>query len=541
MMSQTHPFTNWSARSCAILLVVGFVGLVSATAAHSFSIAFKQGIAEAARSDRSITDFYRLQGYAPVWTDPDKGPARRQALFVAIDRASLHGIPAGRYDTNALAQVLGEARSDRDLGAVEVSLTRTFLRLARDLQTGFLDPREVVEAIKRDVEPSAVSTLLNGFIGSDPHVFMTTLPPTTPEYRALLREKLRLEAIIERGGWGPSLRVRKLEPGDSGAAVVALRDRLNAMGYVTQSVAARYDLTLEAAIRTVQADHGLEVDGIAGKSTLTAINRSAPDRLKAVLVAMERERWLSAVGDRGARHILVNLADFSARVFDDGTQTFYTRAVVGMNRNGPRSPEFSDEMEHMVINPTWHVPRSIAVKEYLPKLRANPNAVGHLRMVNSRGQVVSRKNIDFSAYGPRSFPYAMKQPPSSSNALGLVKFMFPNEYNIYLHDTPHKKLFARETRAYSHGCIRLSDPFGFAYHLLARQEADPEAFFQATLDTGRETYVDLDQTVPVHIIYRTAVSDARGKIGYRADVYGRDAKIWKALARTGVSLPGLQG
>jgi murein L,D-transpeptidase YcbB/YkuD len=135
----------------------------------------------------------------------------------------------------------------------------------------------------------------------------------------------------------------------------------------------------------------------------------------------------------------------------------------------------------------------------------------------------------------------MRQPPSRSNALGLVKFMFPNKYNIYLHDTPAKSLFARDVRAYSHGCIRLAQPFDFAYALLAKQEDDPKGYFQSVLRTGQETRVDLKEPVPVHIIYRTAVTNARGHTEYRADVYGRDAKIWDALSRAGVVLGGVQG
>lgn len=509
--------------------------------AQMHGMAFKQALAEAVSSEGAVADYYRARSYAPIWTDPEHGIMRRQALFEALDRAPLHGLSMSRYDRDALHASLQNVQSDRDLGALEVTMTEVFLRLSRDLQTGMLTPRDIVEGIERDVAVSEARILLDGLTQSNPHDFMRSLSPDTQEYRALLREKIRLERRVDQGGWGPTLSLKKLEPGDSGAAVIRLRDRLVSMGYLSQNFTARYDKIVEAAIRRVQADHGLEEDGIAGKSTLEALNVPVADRLKSVLVALERERWLNKPNDEADRQILVNLTDFSARVFDAGAQSFYTRAVIGMNSSGRQSPEFSDVMEFMVINPTWHVPRSIAVKEYLPKLRQNPNAVGHLRMVNSRGQVVSRENIDFAAYGPGSFPYAMKQPPSSSNALGLVKFMFPNEHNIYLHDTPHKKLFARETRAYSHGCIRLSDPFGFAYHLLARQEEDPKAFFHQTLGTGRETQVDLDQAVPVHIIYRTAISDAKGEIGYRRDVYGRDAKIWKALSRTGVSLPGVQG
>lgn len=528
-------------RVSALVVSAGLAMASPGGPAHAQSTLFKQAVAEAALSEKDIADYYRERGYAALWTDPDQGAGRRQALFEAMETVSLHGLPVERYDRARLLDALREVESTRDLGRIEVTLSTAFLQLARDLQTGLLQPNEIVDAIKRDVARTETRALLDGLATSDPRSFFKSLTPDTPEYRALMREKLRLESTFARGGWGATVPVQTLEPGDGGPAVIRLRDRLVTMGYLDPTFTAQYDRTIEGAVRDFQQHHGLEVDGIAGVSTLEELNVSATQRLQSVFVALERERWLNTPEGRGARHILVNLTDYSARVIDDGAESFYTRAVIGKNSTGRRSPEFSDQMEYMVINPTWHVPRSIAVKEYLPKLRRNPNAVAHLKMVNSRGQVVSRKNINFAAYGARSFPYAMKQPPSSSNALGLVKFMFPNQYNIYLHDTPQKKLFARETRAYSHGCIRLSDPFGFAYHLLARQEDDPKAFFHDTLATGRETYVNLDQPVPVHIIYRTAISDARGKVGYRRDIYGRDADIWNALTRTGVSLPGVQG
>jgi len=198
-------------------------------------------------------------------------------------------------------------------------------------------------------------------------------------------------------------------------------------------------------------------------------------------------------------------------------------------------------MEFMVINPSWYVPRSIATKEYLPLLKKNRNAVSHLEITDSKGRKISRGNVNFAKFTEASFPYNMRQPPSRGNALGLVKFMFPNKYNIYLHDTPAKNLFSREVRAYSHGCIRLNDPFDFAYALLAKQESNPEAFFQAKLATNKEARVNLKQPVPVHIMYRTAFTQVKGPMNYRRDIYGRDARIWRALSNAGVALRAVQG
>jgi murein L,D-transpeptidase YcbB/YkuD len=244
--------------------------------------------------------------------------------------------------------------------------------------------------------------------------------------------------------------------------------------------------------------------------------------------------------ERGERHVLVNQTDFTAKIVDQGEVTFVTRSVIGKHTSDRRTPEFSDTMEHMVINPSWYVPRSIVTKEYLPKLKNNPNAHSYIEITDNRGQVVNRDTMDFSQFTARSFPFSMRQPPSSRNALGLVKFMFPNKHNIYLHDTPAKNLFSREVRAYSHGCIRLEQPFEFAYAILTKQSEDPKAFFHRTLNSGRETKVNLEKHVPVHIIYRTAFIDETGSPQFRRDVYGRDAKVWDALEREGVALPGFQ-
>ena len=302
---------------------------------------------------------------------------------------------------------------------------------------------------------------------------------------------------------------------------------------------ATYDATLQAAVTRFQAMNGLEQDGVAGETTVAEMNVPLETRLQSVIVAMERERWLNK--PRGARHIRVNLTDFTAAIVDNDRVTFSTRSVVGANQPDRRTPEFSDEMEFMVVNPSWYVPRSITTKEYLPQLQRNANAVGQLQIIDRSGNPVNRSAINFGAYTARTFPFSMRQPPGPDNALGQVKFMFPNPYNIYLHDTPSRSLFAKPVRAYSHGCIRLNDPKDFAYALLARQTDDPEGLFAARLRGGAESRITLDQPVPVHIDYRTAFTNIDGSLQFRRDVYGRDTAIWDALAREGVAVRAVQG
>jgi murein L,D-transpeptidase YcbB/YkuD len=526
-------------KAAALALVMGALVAVSPQQGAAQVTAFKQAVAEKGSRDDDIAKFYRDQNFEGVWTGPDEiHMARRAALLDALRGAGEHGLPVSRYDADALERQMRDARTARDLGMVEVEMTRMFLQYARDIQSGALIPGNVVSEIKREVEYTDRAELISGFLSAQPAAYLRSLAPRTIEYAALMKQKMLLQEQAARGGWGPVVNAATLKPGVSGADVLALRDRLMVMGYLERSNANSYDAAMRAAVESFQKAHGLEADGVAGESTIREVNKSIETRLKSILVALERERWLNK--KRGYRHILVNIPDFTAMIVDDGQITFETRSVVGANSSDRETPEFSDEMDHMVVNPSWYVPRSIVVGEYLPALRNNPNAVRHIEITDSRGRVVSR-NRSFAGYTARNFPYSMRQPPSNSNALGLVKFMFPNKYNIYLHDTPAKSLFSREVRAYSHGCIRLNDPFDFAEALLSKQEADPMGFFKATLRTGRESRVNLVEPVPVHIIYRTAYTDSRGNMNFRNDIYGRDARIWDALQKAGVELNRVEG
>ncbi|WP_281967932.1 L,D-transpeptidase family protein [Roseovarius nanhaiticus] len=534
--------TTFRARRAILPAVAALMILAAPPSATAGVTAFKQAVAEGAARADGLAAHYRATGFEPIWTaQDDLGRARRQALMQAIEDAPSHGLPASRYDAPGLMAMMRAARTPRDLGAVEIEMSRIFIRLAHDLHTGMLTPSKVVADIVREIPVRSDEDLLSSFASDQgpPAGFFRALTPKSGEYARLLRAKTQLEGMLATGGWGPAVPAASLAPGQSGPAVVALRNRLMRMGYLDRTATGTYDISIQQAVQQFQSAHGLVADGTAGSDTMAEINKPISERLPMIHVAMERERWLNK--PRGDRHILVNLADFTARIMDHDRLTFETRAVIGKDASGQRSPEFSDEMEYMEINPVWNVPRSITVKEYLPQMQRNRGAVSHLKLYNSRGQQVSRANVNFNAYTARTFPFDLKQPPSNRNALGLVKFMFPNKYNIYLHDTPSKNLFNRNVRAFSHGCIRLQRPFDFAYELLSRQEAEPKPYFDRILNSGRQTRVNMQEHVPVHIIYRTATAPAKGPVQYRPDIYGRDGLIWDALQKVGVSLPAVQG
>ncbi|WP_136682823.1 L,D-transpeptidase family protein [Falsirhodobacter xinxiangensis] len=514
----------------ALWLMMAFLP-PSAVVAQEAGLA--QVIASAAGSGDQIARFYQERHYAPLWTGPDASE-RRQIFLDAIATASEHGLPTSRYDAAGLIAQLRAVYTPDDLGRVEMAITRAFLAYAHDLRSGAIVPGRVDPTIVRDVSHREPLAELAAF-EADPAGFLRKLPPQDPEYARLMRAA----RLLRSADWGRAVPASILRPGQSGASVVALRDRLIAMRYLGRTAAATYDTPLREAVARFQTDHALSADGIAGEATLAALNIGPDERLKSVLVALERQRWMNA--DRGARHIWVNLADFTTQIVDGGEVVFQTRSVIGKEVPDQRTPEFSDVMDHMVINPSWFVPRSIVTQEYLPQLQRNRNAVSHIHVVDANGRVVDRGAVNFGAYTARTFPFSMRQPPSDRNALGLVKFMFPNKWNIYLHDTPSKSLFDRAARAFSHGCVRLADPFDFAYALLSAQEADPEGAFRKILASRKETRVNLAQPVPVHLVYFTAVAPAVGQINYHPDIYGRDAAVWDALDAAGVALREVQG
>lgn len=526
---QMHRFTTF-----CLAATVSLSSMASAQGIDPFS----QDISAAVLEHAEVAAFYRGNDYAAIWTDAEADDRRRlEALLAAFRQSDIHALPEGKFVEARIRDLVDSIRTEADRARAEADLSALYLDYAHSVQSGILDADKTVNGIKRQSPRRDGAELLSRLVNEVPEEVMRSLPPSTPEYANLLRAKVQLGRTIEAGGWGAPAMAGRFEAGDRGPGVIALRDRLIALGYLPATTSDTFDPSMDAAVRKFQEDYGLAVDGVVGGATLAELNRSPEERLGQIVVAMERERWLNI--DRGRRHIWVNLANFRAQIIEDGEVTYDTRSVVGADSSDRRSPEFSDEMDHMVINPTWHVPRSIAVNEYLPSFRRNPNANPQLT-IYYKGQPVARNRINWPAVTAGNWPFYLKQKPSSSNALGLVKFMFPNKWNIYLHDTPSKSLFDTAERAYSHGCIRLQKPFELAYALLAPQTNDPEGFFRAKLNTGKETRVDLDRPVPVHLVYRTAFSSPRGEIQFRPDVYGRDAQILSALENAGVEIADLR-
>ena len=293
---------------------------------------------------------------------------------------------------------------------------------------------------------------------------------------------------------------------------------------------ALFDERLAAAVARFQRRHGLNDDGAVGPTTLSALNVPVEHRIEQIILNMERWRWMP--DDLGRRYIQVNMAGFGLEVIEDGWPVMAMRVVVG--RPYRRTPVFSARMTYMVINPTWNVPASIAKRDYLPKLRRNPGRVAEhqIRVFdswNGRTREVDPRKIDWSRVSASRFPYMLRQDPGHQNALGRIKFMLPNPFSIYLHDTPSVQLFEREVRTFSSGCIRLQEPFALADYLMKDSTQWSSTRIQEEIVSGRTTNVGLPAAIPVHFTYSTAWVDAEGELHFHGDIYGRDALLRKAL------------
>jgi len=540
--SASVPATAEAPTSSSMSLPAPAASPAAVPSAETPATPLQAAILRAAANDAEALAWYQARDGRPAW-DVTGGAMDAQALLARLDAAESHALPAAAYSPAALrarVQGAGDGQAHpEDLAQLELDLTRALVRYAGDMAAGALKPSRVDSEIHLFPERPQTPTILTSAAAS-PELggWLDALAPRDPGYDALREVYARLQREAEAGGWRATLSEGgTLRLGDAGPRVTQLRARLAELGEAAPATAQPelYDAGLEQAVMGFQRRHGLNDDGIAGSRTFAALGADVGFRIRQVAVNLERMRW--APDDLGRRYIVVNQPDYRMRLYEDGALIHETRVVIGQKRH--RTPEFIDMMDHMVINPSWNVPRSIATNEILPALRKDPDylAKQNMQLIATDGGPVPADPAfhDWEQYSKGYFPYRVKQAPGDHNALGKVKFMFPNQFSIYLHDTPSKSLFKRDARAFSHGCVRVENPFELAYILLAPQYDDPQAAFHSILDSGRERWVNLDEPVRVNLTYRTAWVDETGIAQFREDVYGRDEAVWAALEEKGLA------
>jgi murein L,D-transpeptidase YcbB/YkuD len=476
-----------------------------------------------------LARFYQERQMAPLWLDADGPSARATALAAVLRDADQDGLDPEDYDASIITGLLAAGTPDQR-AELELRLSVSLLEITSDLAAGRLQPHQVNPELfvhPHEVDPATVIRAAAG--AQDIAAFVATFEPPQPEYVRLKAALADYRALAAAGGWptiddGPTLKPDMTSP-----RVAQLRARLDVPA-PSGADPARFDPALALAVKQFQALQGLEQDGLIGQNTLAALNVPVLDRIRQILLNLERRRWMA--DDPGARHVFVNLADFELKVVEGEHTVFETRVVVGAPYH--RTPVFSGEMTYIEINPYWNVPPSIARNELLSKIKADPGylAANDFELLSDwsdSARVLDPHAIDWSAVTPERFTYKLRQGPGPGNALGHIKFMFPNQFNVYLHDTPARGLFARDVRDFSHGCIRVQDPEALGAFVLDRQPGWSLEAINAAVATGQRQIVTLDQKLPVHIAYLTAWVDKDGSVNLRPDVYGRDAILAAAL------------
>jgi murein L,D-transpeptidase YcbB/YkuD len=478
------------------------------------------------RDRAGVLAYYQATGHAPVWTADGVLSPRAAALIARLKQAEIDGLDPGVFQTPDVA--LGKARpaSMPDLARADVMLSHAILAYARQARTGRLDPATISPNITyKPQAPDPIEVLANVASAEDPAAALEAYNPQHSDFLAL-RSALAAARAQAKGvpkvpviATGPMMSLGATDP-----RVETLRVRLG----VTEPTETprKFDQALQAAVKAFQKEHGLNPDGIVGQGTINALNAAADDHISLILANMERWRWMPR--ELGKFYVRVNVPNFNLEVYRDAKVVWTTRIVVG--KRDQQTPIFSDEMEHVIVNPVWNVPESIVVNEMLPEIFANPYRAlaGYQVFYNWRGfyEQINPWRLDWRRVDIGRVQ--IKQPPGPGNALGTIKFMFPNQHAVYLHDTPQKSLFAYDFRAYSHGCMRVQDPWMFAEVLMTQQPGLTTAALKKLVG-GPERQVMLPNRVPVHITYFTAWVDASGKLQVRNDIYGHDAAVERAL------------
>jgi murein L,D-transpeptidase YcbB/YkuD len=496
--------------------------------------------------------FYSKRDYLPAWWDRGTLRPAAQRLLDTLDNLAADGLDPSLYPRQELRQLIAAESSVAQpadnlvaMASLETGLTYTFLAAAAHLAIGRVQSAERVRMGEHSAPARVdlVSALERALApGEDVAGVLAGLAPHAAGYTRLRQALARYRELAARGGWAQVPVGPRLRPGDSGPRVAALAARLAASGELPPGAGAAlsgsFDAALAAAVTRFQVTHGLAATSpTVDAATLAALNVPIADRIREIELNLERWRWTT--GDLGSRYVLVNIPEFQLSVIEDGNVVLTMNVIVGKVHQ--QTPVFSDLMTQIVLNPSWHIPDSIASAEVAPALLRDP---GYLRR---KGYEIRRSNgaagAEFAAnelgeaeinqLGKHGSPFRLVQPPGADNALGRYKFVFPNQFDVYLHDTPSGRLFARSERDFSHGCIRLEKPAELATYLLDGDPQWPPEAVEEAVDSGRTVTIPLRRPLPVHLLYQTTWVDPDGTLQFRPDVYRHDS--WLDAALTGES------
>ncbi|MCJ7687323.1 MAG: L,D-transpeptidase family protein [Desulfobacteraceae bacterium] len=493
---------------------------------------------------KALPRFYEMRAYHPAWIDKKGQVPQADGLAEALQRADIEGLKTSDYHYGFIRDALLELKTllkrkepvnPRLIVDLELMLTDGFSLYGSHLLSGQINPETIDAEWFANRRAADFAVLLQEALeGNRIKETLLGLLPRQPGYGKLKKALAKYRAIEKDGQWPTISSGSTLKKGDAeDERTDALRGRLVASGDLDQKFlkgAAVFDDELEQAVIRFQMRHGLEPDGAVGPLTLSQLNVPVEERVKQMVINMERWRWLPQ--DLGQRHILVNMADFQLDVFEKDRSVLNMKVIVGKAYR--HTPVFSDKMTYIVLNPYWHVPRKIAVQDKLPLIKKDPEYFTKQQMKLLQGwgaetKELNPKNIDWSRVSAGNFPYRLRQEPGPQNALGKMKFMFPNRHNVYIHDTPTRELFRKSVRTMSSGCIRIEKPLALAEYVLMENSQWKGEAISSALETNVEQTIFLHTPIPVHLLYWTAFVDGNGVIHFRTDIYHRDKRLEAAL------------
>jgi murein L,D-transpeptidase YcbB/YkuD len=502
------------------------------------------------RSDRIcgsdvLPEFYRVRDFRPAWIDDALSLSDAAAFLEALGLVAGDGLDPENYHLAAIESLVEEIKPPNGkkprqvrpeaLADLEMLLTDAFLLCGSHLVHGQVNPETIQSEwfIKGRYEDLA-AVLEKGLAAKDLPGALDSLRPSHTVYTGLKRAFGEYRDLAGAGGWPGFSPGPKLVQGDRGGRVEALRKTLAATGDLTDAEGADdpdfFDDVLERSVQAFQRRHGLEPDGAVGAETATALNIPAAERLTQLRANLERWRWITQ--DLGERYVLVNVADFRVAVVEAGREVLSMPAVVGTAYR--RTPDFSGRMSYLEINPSWTVPPKLAREDILTKVRKDPGYLKQKRIRVFRDWTegaleIDPAEVDWSQVKAESLSYKFRQDPGPHNSLGRIKFMFPNKFDVYLHDTPERGLFKRAVRDLSSGCIRVERPMELAEYVLRDDPDWTRDKLLAVLEGGETRVIKLRNPLGVHLLYWTAWLADDGRVQFRKDIYLRDAALYRAL------------
>ncbi|MES9873111.1 MAG: L,D-transpeptidase family protein [Candidatus Sedimenticola sp. 6PFRAG7] len=527
---------GWKSISGALTAVLLVVISPLLSSSHSLPTPGGSGPRHAAPPTESpIALFYRTIGAEPVWITESGLSDKARTLLDFLAQVESEGLEPERYRRDEILELARrDFKGQVDLWRLELLLDLAYLTLGRDLAQGradwsLHDPRWHIP--RTQVELSALAGALNSDQPIDE--FLQSLGPVHRAYGDLKIALDRYSQIEQAGGWVSVLGKGKLKRGMEDSAVVMLRKRLLVTDDLESDETVNpiyFDSRLESAVKRFQARHNLKQDGIVGRRTREALNISATERVRQIKLNMERWRWLPR--ELGEEYILVNTARFRLEYVKSAKTQLSMRVIVGDPQH--RTPVFSKKLTYVDINPVWNVPNKIVTDEIMPQLAMKPDYLekNRFRILSdwsAHARELTLEETGWSAEKPSEFPYKLQQISGDGNALGRIKFLLPNRYNIYLHDTPGKSLFTKPKRTFSHGCIRIEDPKGLAIALFEQIDKWDEERLERALSEGENRQAILRNPIPVYIVYLTSWVDETGAVHFSNDHYRRDRPLIRTL------------